>query len=288
MRSAQAYCSKESFGSIRRMHYGANNAAQKGIGVIMRIYAAKDYKDMSRKAANLISAQVILKPDAVLGLATGSTPVGAYEQLREWYEQGDLDFSAIHSVNLDEYKGLSGEHDQSYRYFMNHNLFDHVNIAKENTNVPNGLAEDAEAECARYDGVIRELGGIDLQLLGIGGNGHIGFNEPCDVFEKRTHVVTLTEETRRSNARFFSSIDEVPTHALTMGIGGIMSAKKVLLLASGEAKAQALYDSCFGPVTPGVPASILQLHSDAVIIADEAALKLIREKTGWEGEVYDN
>ena len=150
----------------------------------MRIYAAKDYKDMSRKAANLISAQVILKPDAVLGLATGSTPVGAYEQLRAWYEQGDLDFSAVHSVNLDEYKGLSGEHDQSYRYFMNHNLFDHVNIDKENTNVPNGLARDPEAECARYDGLIRELGGIDLQLLGIGGNGHIGFNEPGEVFEK--------------------------------------------------------------------------------------------------------
>ncbi len=253
----------------------------------MRIYAAKDYKDMSRKAANLISAQVIMKPDAVLGLATGSTPVGAYEQLREWHDKGDLDFSAIHSVNLDEYKGLSGEHDQSYRYFMNHNLFDHVNIAKENTNVPNGLAQDAEAECRRYDGVIRELGGIDLQLLGIGGNGHIGFNEPCDVFEKGTHVVTLTEDTRRSNARFFSSIDEVPTHALTMGIGGIMSARKVLLLASGGAKAQALYDSCFGPVTPGVPASILQLHGDVVIIADEAALALIREKTGWEGKVYD-
>lgn len=154
--------------------------------------------------------------------------------------------------------------------------------------MPSGLAEDAEAECRRYDGVIRELGGIDLQLLGIGGNGHIGFNEPCDVFEKGTHVVTLTEETRRSNARFFSSIDEVPTHALTMGIGGIMSAKKVLLLASGEAKAQALYDSCFGPVTPGVPASVLQLHNDVVIIADEAALAIIREKTGWEGEVYDN
>ena len=254
----------------------------------MKIYVTEDYQSMSRKAANLISAQVILKPDAVLGLATGSTPVGAYEQLREWHDKGDLDFSAIRSVNLDEYKGLSGEHDQSYRYFMNHNLFDHVNIKKENTNVPSGLAEDAEAECRRYDGVIRELGGIDLQLLGIGGNGHIGFNEPCDVFEKGTHVVTLTEETRRSNARFFSSIDEVPTHALTMGIGGIMSAKKVLLLASGEAKAQALYDSCFGPVTPGVPASVLQLHNDVVIIADEAALAMIRQKTGWEGEVYDN
>ncbi len=202
----------------------------------MRIYAAKDYKDMSRKAANLISAQVILKPDAVLGLATGSTPVGAYEQLRAWYEQGDLDFSAVHSVNLDEYKGLSGEHDQSYRYFMNHNLFDHVNIDKENTNVPNGLARDPEAECARYDGLIRELGGIDLQLLGIGGNGHIGFNEPGEV------------PTRRSSD---------------------------------------LYDSCLGPVTPAVQASVLQLHGDAVIIADEAALGMIREKTGWTGEVYD-
>ena len=264
------------------------SVAGKEVGATMRIYAAKDYNDMSRKAANLISAQVIMKPDAVLGLATGSTPVGAYEQLREWHDKGDLDFSAIRSVNLDEYKGLSGEHDQSYRYFMNHNLFDHVNIKKENTNVPSGLAQDAEAECRRYDGVIRELGGIDLQLLGIGGNGHIGFNEPCDVFEKGTHVVTLTEETRRSNARFFTSIDEVPTHALTMGIGGIMSAKKVLLLASGEAKAQALYDSCFGPVTPGVPASVLQLHNDVVIIADEAALAMIREKTGWEGEIYDN
>lgn len=147
----------------------------------MRIYAAKDYKDMSRKAANLLSAQVIMKPEAVLGLATGSTPVGAYEQLREWYEKGDLDFSQVRSVNLDEYKGLSGDHDQSYRYFMNHNLFDHVNICKEDTNVPNGLAQDSEAECRRYDQVIRDMGGIDLQLLGIGGNGHIGFNEPSDV-----------------------------------------------------------------------------------------------------------
>lgn len=253
----------------------------------MKIYAAKDYNDLSRKAANIISAQVILKPNAVLGLATGSTPVGAYKQMIEWHKKGDLDFSRVRSVNLDEYKGLSGDHDQSYRYFMNHNLFDHVNIDKANTNVPNGLAEDPAAECRRYDQVIRDMGGIDLQLLGIGGNGHIGFNEPCDVFEKGTHVVTLTEETRRSNARFFSSIDEVPTHALTMGIGGIMSAKKVLLLASGEAKAQALYDSCLGPVTPAVQASVLQLHGDAVIIADEAALGMIREKTGWTGEVYD-
>lgn len=254
----------------------------------MKIYAAKDYNDLSRKAANIISAQIIMKPDAVLGLATGSTPVGTYRQLIAWYEEGDLDFSEVRSVNLDEYKGLSGEHDQSYRYFMNHNLFDHVNINKEVTNVPNGLAEDAEAECARYNQVIAALGGIDLQLLGIGGNGHIGFNEPCQVFEKGTHVVTLTEETRVSNARFFSSIDEVPTHALTMGIGNIMSAKKILLLASGEAKAKAVYDSCFGPVTPNVPASVLQLHSDVIVIADEAALTLVREKTSWKDKTYEN
>ncbi len=254
----------------------------------MKIYAAKNYEDMSRKAGNLIAAQVTMKPDGVLGLATGSTPVGAYGELIRKYEAGDLDFSRIRSVNLDEYKGLSGDHDQSYRYFMNHNLFDHVNIDKEKTNVPNGLAEDPEAECVRYNGVIEAQGGIDLQLLGIGNNGHIGFNEPCDVFERGTHVVTLTEETRQSNARFFSSIDEVPTHALTMGIGNIMSAKKILLLASGEGKAEALYETCFGPVTPGVPASILQLHGDVVIIADEAALSLIRKNTGWEGSVYDN
>ena len=254
----------------------------------MKIYAAKDYADLSRKAANIISAQVIMKPNAVLGLATGSTPIGAYKQLIEWYHKGDIDFSQTFSINLDEYQGLSGEHDQSYRYFMNHNLFHHINIKMENTNVPNGLAEDASAECRRYNNIIKTLGGIDLQLLGIGGNGHIGFNEPGSAFEKETHLVTLTEQTRRSNARFFSNIDEVPTHAFTMGIKSIMAAKKILLLATGEAKAKALYDSFFGPVTPGVPASILQLHNDCIVIADEAALSIIRKNVGWERSNYDN
>lgn len=254
----------------------------------MKFYAAKDYTDLSRKAANIISAQVIMKPNAVLGLATGSTPIGAYRQLIEWYNKGDIDFSQTFSINLDEYKGLSGEHDQSYRYFMNHNLFDHINIKKENTNVPNGLAEDAAAECQRYNNIIKALGGIDLQLLGIGGNGHIGFNEPGSAFEKETHMVTLTEQTRQSNARFFSSINEVPTHAFTMGIKSIMAAKKILLLATGEEKAKALYNSFFGPVTPGVPASILQLHNDCIVIADEAALSMIRLKTGWEENTFDN
>ena len=244
----------------------------------MKIYAVKNYEELSRKAANIIGAQVVLKPDCVLGLATGSTPVGTYKNLIASCEAGDLDFSQVKSVNLDEYKGLSGDHDQSYRYFMNTNLFNHVNINKDNTNVPNGLVADGDAECARYDAVIDEVGGIDLQLLGIGGNGHIGFNEPSDIFEKGTHLVTLTEETRQANARFFASIDEVPTHAYTMGVGNIMSAKKVLLLANGEAKAEALYASLFGPVDPKVPASILQLHADVTIIADEAALSIIREK----------
>lgn len=254
----------------------------------MRIYAAKDYADLSRKAANIISAQVIMKPNAVLGLATGSTPVGAYRQLIEWYNKGDIDFSQTFSVNLDEYSGLSGEHDQSYRYFMDHNFFDHINIKKENTNVPNGLAQDAEAECRRYNHVIRSLGGIDLQLLGIGGNGHIGFNEPGAAFEKETHLVTLTEQTRESNARFFAGLGEVPTHAFTMGIKSIMSAKKILLLATGKNKANALRDSFFGPVTPSVPASILQLHNDCTVIADEEALSLIREKMDWKDTSYDN
>ncbi len=253
----------------------------------MKIYAAKDYTDLSRKAAIIISAQVIMKSDAVLGLATGSTPVGTYKQLIEWYRKGDVSFSQAHSINLDEYKGLSGEHDQSYRYFMNYNLFDHIDINKDNTYVPNGLAEDAAAECQRYNHIIRNMGGIDLQLLGIGENGHIGFNEPGTAFEKETHLVTLTEDTREINARFFASVIEVPTHAFTMGIKNIMSAKKVLLLATGEKKAKILYDAFFGPVTPGVPASILQMHDDCIVIADEAALSVIREKTGWKDAKYE-
>ena len=244
----------------------------------MIIIKTKNYEELSKKAADIIGSLVVLKPDAVLGLATGSTPVGAYKELIKGYEEGRYDFSNIKSVNLDEYKGLSGDHDQSYRYFMNTNLFDHVNIDKANTNVPAGLVDDGEAECERYNQLIKELGGIDLQLLGIGGNAHIGFNEPCDEFVKGTHLVTLEEDTREANARFFTSIDEVPTQAYTMGIENIMSAKKILLLANGKAKAQAVYDTCFGPVKPQVPASILQLHTDCIVIADEDALSLCTEK----------
>ena len=244
----------------------------------MVLYLANDYKDMSRKAANIISAQVIMKPNAVLGLATGSTPVGAYEQLVEWYNKGDIDFSQVTSVNLDEYKGLSGDNDQSYRYFMNTNLFDHVNIDKNRTYVPNGLEEDSDKACADYNEIIRSVGGIDIQLLGIGGNGHIGFNEPGEAFEKETHCVDLTESTIKANARFFESMDEVPKQAYTMGIKSIMAAKKILLVATGSAKADALYKSLYGPITPNVPASILQLHQDVTVVADEDALRLIKEK----------
>jgi glucosamine-6-phosphate deaminase len=238
----------------------------------MRIYRAKDYEEMSRKAANLIAAQVIMKPDCVLGLATGTTPIGTYRQLVEGYEKGDLDFSAVKTVNLDEYKGLSPENNQSYRYFMNENLFRHVNICLENTNVPNGLAEDAEAECARYNQVIRDLGGIDLQLLGLGVNGHIGFNEPDDAFAKETHLVTLTQSTIDANSRLFDRIEDVPRYAFTMGIRSIMQARKILVVANGENKADIIKKAFFGPVTPQVPASILQMHPDVILVGDEAAL----------------
>lgn len=243
----------------------------------MKIYQAKNYQEMSRKAANIISAQIIMKPDAVLGLATGSTPIGTYQQLIDWYKKGDLDFSEIRSVNLDEYKGLSADNDQSYAYFMRTNLFDSVNIKKENTHIPNGLVEDPDLECARYNAIIRDLGGIDLQLLGLGGNGHIGFNEPGASYEKETHCVKLTENTIQANSRFFEKMEDVPCYAYTMGIKNIMQARRILLIASGENKAEALYRSLFGPITPAVPASILQLHNNVTIVADEAALSVCRQ-----------
>lgn len=239
----------------------------------MRIYKARDYSDLSRKAANIISAQVIMKPDCVLGLATGSSPLGTYKQLIDWYNKGDLDFSSVRTVNLDEYKGLTKDNDQSYYYFMYNNFFKHINIRPENTNIPDGTCTDSDGECARYNQVIESLGGIDLQLLGLGRNGHIGFNEPDTAFEKMTHCVTLTESTIEANKRFFASIDDVPKQAYTMGIKAIMQAKKILLIVSGAEKAQILKEALCGPVTPHVPASILQLHNDVTVVADEAALK---------------
>lgn len=238
----------------------------------MRFISCADYTAMSRQAANLISAQVIVKPNCVLGLATGSTPIGTYKQLIEWYNKGDLSFANVRSVNLDEYKGLSGDHDQSYRYFMQTNLFDHVNIDPASTNVPNGMAADPEAECLRYNQVIRDMGGIDIQVLGMGHNGHIGFNEPGHAFELETHVVNLTESTIEANARFFASREEVPRRAITMGIKSIMQARQILVVVSGESKADIVKAAFTGPVVPEVPASILQMHPDVVLVGDKAAL----------------
>lgn len=243
----------------------------------MRIYRTKNSADMSREAANIISAQIIMKPDCVLGLATGSTPIGLYKQLIEWYQKGDLDFSEVRTINLDEYKGISRENDQSYYYFMHQNLFDHVNIPEGNTHLPDGMALDPEKECDRYNNLIQSMGGVDLQLLGIGHNGHIGFNEPGDSFDKQVHCVNLTESTIEANKRFFASADEVPRQAYTMGIGNILQAKKILVVANGEGKAEIVKKAFFGPVTPQVPASILQLHQDVVLVADEAALSKVIE-----------
>lgn len=242
----------------------------------MKIIRAKDYQDMSRKAANIISAQVIMKPDCVLGLATGGTPVGTYAQLVDWYNKGDLDFSEVTTVNLDEYRGLPKEHPQSYWYFMNENLFSKVNIDPAKTNLPDGTNLDTAAECARYNGIIHKLGGIDLQLLGIGHDGHIGFNEPGEAFELGTHCVDLKEETIEANKRFFDNNEDlVPKEAYTMGIKTIMQARKVLMVANGVGKADIIKKAFFGPVTPEVPASILQMHPDFTLVLDaEAASKL--------------
>ena len=235
----------------------------------MRIIYVKTYEQLSRKAANIISAQVILKPDCVLGLATGSSPVGTYRQLIEWYNKGDIDFSETTTVNLDEYVGLGENDEQSYRYFMQKNLFDHINIKRENTFVPDGLADDLNEECNAYDARIRRLGGIDLQLMGIGFDGHIGFNEPSDVFDKNTHVVDLHESTIKANSRFFASENDVPRQAVSMGMVSIMQARKVLLIANGAGKKEILGKALYGPVTPHIPASLLQLHNDVTVIFSE-------------------
>ena len=235
----------------------------------MKFITVDTYEKLSRQAANVISAQVIMKPNSVLGLATGSSPVGIYRQLIEWYNKGDVDFSETVSVNLDEYVGLTESDVQSYRYFMQENFFNHINIRRENTFVPNGCAADLARECAEYDARIDRLGGIDLQLLGIGLDGHIGFNEPADVFVKNTHVVDLHESTIEANARFFASKADVPTKAITMGMRSIMQAKKILLIANGAKKKDILDKAFFGPITPEVPASILQLHPDVTVIYSE-------------------
>ena len=242
----------------------------------MNVYQTKDFEELSRRGADLIAAQILIKPNSVLGLATGASPVGIYQELVRRNHDGFLDFSEIRTVNLDEYKGIPKDHEQSYHYFMNDNLFSHVNIKKENVHLPNGMAEDDQAECTRYDQLISSLGGTDIQLLGIGRNGHICFNEPSDAFIKGTHCVALTSSTIEANAKYFGGEDKTPKFAFTMGIGLIMQAKKILLIANGESKAEAMKAALCGPITPRVPASVLQLHPDVTVLADTAALSLVK------------
>ncbi|WP_040209965.1 glucosamine-6-phosphate deaminase [Clostridium polynesiense] len=243
----------------------------------MKITVVKDYDEMSREAAEFMAQTIKEKNNAVLGLATGSTPEGLYSELIKKYKNGELDFSNITTINLDEYVGLKGDHPQSYRYFMNDKLFNHININKANTYVPNGLAENIEEECRNYDKRIEKLGGIDIQLLGIGNNGHIAFNEPEEELSASTHLTGLTQSTIEANSRFFDSMEEVPKTALTMGIGTILRSKKILLVASGESKAEVVAKMVSGKITTKVPATMLQLHSDVTLIIDEAAAKLINK-----------
>lgn len=244
----------------------------------MRFIVAKNDEELSQRAADLIAAQVILKPDCVLGLATGSSPIGTYDCLAKWYQEGRLDFSHVTSINLDEYQGLTPDNPQSYHYFMNEHFYSRVNIRPENTHVPDGADPDAERACKAYDKIIEEAGGIDLQLLGIGPDGHIGFNEPADAFSVGTHCVALDPSTIQANQRFFTDGQEVPRHAYTMGIGSILRARKIVLIASGAAKKAPVEASFFGPVVPSMPASILQLHPDCTVVLDEAAAAGIRDR----------
>ncbi len=240
----------------------------------MRLHIVKDYEQLSSKAASFVASQIIMKPDSILGLATGSTPLGMYQNLVKLYQEDMLDFSEVVTFNLDEYLGLDTDHPQSYHYYMHTNFLDHVNILRNAIHIPTGNG-DINKSGKEYDRAILKAGGIDLQILGIGSNGHIGFNEPDHILKTETHMVRLTKETIEANSRFFSSREEVPREAISMGMGSIMQSKKILLLASGESKAQAIARAVSGEITTVVPASLLQLHSDVTIIVDEEAAKLI-------------
>ncbi|MBE6631810.1 MAG: glucosamine-6-phosphate deaminase [Ruminococcaceae bacterium] len=244
----------------------------------MKVYVEENYEAISKRAADIIADEIRRRPDCVLGFATGSTPIGTYGRLGEMCKNGEISFKQVRTVNLDEYRGLSPNHPQSYRYFMNKNLFSVTDIPEENTNLPNGLAEDPELECKRYDKLINDLGGIDLQLLGIGHNGHIGFNEPNKHFVVGTNLIGLTKSTIEANSRFFENTEDMPTEAFTMGIGCIMSAKRILMIVEGKGKAKALYDALCGPISPECPASILRFHPNVTVIGDKEAFSVISEK----------
>ena len=232
----------------------------------MKVIKVSDYADLSKKAAVIIAAQMLKNPKCVLGFATGSTPEGTYAELINMYEQGIIDFSEVTTFNLDEYYGLDAKHPQSYNYYMRKNLFDHVNVNNDNVHLPNGTASDSVQECVNYEHMIEQAGGIDFQLLGIGRNGHIGFNEPGESFSGRTFLTDLTQDTIDANARFFGPGEQVPTRAISMGISTIMAARSILLVANGESKIDALNRMIFHPVTPQLPASVLQFHSDVTVL----------------------
>lgn len=243
----------------------------------MKIYVEENYQKLSKKAAYILASQVRLKPDSVLGLATGDTPLGMYRELAAMHQEEDLDFKEVKTFNLDEYYGLEKENPQSYHYYMMENFFKYVNIQEKNIHIPDGQAPDIEEACRRYEQLIRLMGGIDLQVLGIGRNGHIGFNEPDVKFEATTHLVQLDEDTIQANARFFDSIDKVPTQAISMGIKTIMQAKKIVLLASGREKREVIQRALEGKISPELPASVLQLHNDVVVILDREAAGGLKE-----------
>ncbi|MBU3100224.1 MULTISPECIES: glucosamine-6-phosphate deaminase [Clostridium] len=241
----------------------------------MRIIVVDNYEEMSKRAALMVASQVTLKPDSVIGLATGDTPLGMYEELVKLYNKKEVDFKEVRTFNLDEYHGLDRENSQSYYSYMTRNLFDKVDISKNNINMPDGMAKDVNASCVLYESKIKTLGGIDMQVLGIGGNGHIGFNEPNVNFEAQTHLVNLDEQTIEANSRFFKSIEEVPVKAISMGIKTIMNSKKIILLANGLNKAEVIEKAVNGKINPSIPASILQLHNDVTIIIDKEAASLL-------------
>lgn len=241
----------------------------------MTIFICKDYDEMSRKAANIVASQLIIKPKSVLGLATGGTPAGMYKELVSLYHQDDLDFSEVTTFNLDEYYPIQKTNEQSYYHYMRINLFNHININDHRIHIPNGETTNIQKECEDYDEAIYTLGGIDLQVLGIGNNGHIGFNEPDIRFESGTHLVQLDEETIKANSRFFDKPEDVPGRAISMGIRTIMHSKKIVLLASGISKAHIIEEMLLGDITPKVPASILQLHNEVTLILDRDAASRI-------------
>ena len=253
----------------------------------MEVIIKENYEEISKEAAEIIRDAIHLKPNLVLGLATGSTPIGTYKELIRMHEAGELDFSKVLTFNLDEYVGLPSTHDQSYHYFMHENLFNHININPANVHVPSGVVKDFDRYCQWYEDEIAKVGGIDLQVLGIGSDGHIGFNEPGSSLASRTRIVTLTEDTIKDNARFFESEEDVPRFAITMGVGTIMEAGLCLLLANGEKKADPVEALVEGPITSQVTASALQMHPNATVIIDEAAASKL-ERVGYYRWTYEN